>query len=120
MGKPPFTAAAVNVYAVAVYAVAVNVNPHAPTRPPTHTHRQMADSTCFKQSVCKCGASVCKCMHAGQDICLTRCTSLSTPLAVRVSVPSSGLAVQGRRSAPHRCRAAQMSPSYLQQLSRRR
>jgi hypothetical protein len=51
-----------------------------PTHPPTELtlliipgapqaciHTSVADSTCFKKVVCKCGASVCKCMHAGQD-----------------------------------------------------
>ena len=52
-----------------------------PTHPPTELtlliipgapqaciHTSVADSTCLKKSVCKCGASVCKCMHMGQDI----------------------------------------------------
>ena len=31
-------------------------------------HTSVADNTCLKKSVCKCGVSVCKCMSVGREI----------------------------------------------------
>ena len=53
-------------------------------------HTSVADNTCLKKSVCKCGVSVCKCMSVGRE---SEFRSREEIVQIGVALASRGLSV---------------------------